>query len=146
MKKERVLFICTGNSARSQIAEGYLRHIASDRFEVFSAGLKPRPIHPLAIEVMDEIGVDIRDQSSKDVMKYLGKETFHHTIFVCQKAEQNCPRIYPFALQTHSWPFEDPTASDSESETGLRKFRTVRDRIIERIAEWLSAPARGAMR
>lgn len=119
------------------MAEGYLRHIASDRFEVFSAGLEPRPIHPLAIEVMDEIGVNIRNQSSKDVKKYLGKESFHHAIFVCQKAEQYCPRIYPFALQTHSWPFEDPALFKDNQEGKLQKFSEVRDQIIARITCWI---------
>jgi arsenate reductase (thioredoxin) len=137
MKKERVVFICTGNSARSQMAEGYLRHIASDRFEVFSGGLEPRPIHPFAIEVMDEIGIDIRSQSSKDIKRYLGKETFHHAVFVCQRAEQNCPRIYPFAMQTQSWPFEDPALAIGNQESKFQKFREVRDQIIARITSWV---------
>ena len=84
--KQNVLFLCTGNSCRSQMAEGFLRKYAGDRFEVFSAGLDPKPIHQLAIQVMDEVGVDIAEQQSKGVDTVLGKQSFTHAIFVCHQA------------------------------------------------------------
>jgi len=85
MKKQKVIFICTGNSARSQMAEGYLRHVGAEHFDVFSAGLEPRPVHVLARKVMEEIGIDIQGQESKSITRFLGKESFHHAIFVCKK-------------------------------------------------------------
>ena len=85
---------------------------------------------------MEEIGIDIQGQESKSITRFLGKESFHHAIFVCKKAEQNCPHIYPFALKTYSWPFEDPASDSLALETSMEKFREVRDQIISKIDEW----------
>ncbi len=138
---QKVLFLCTGNSCRSQMAEGFLRKYAGDRFEVFSAGLDPRPVHPLAVRVMDEIGIDISGQQSKGVDTVLGKQSFKHAIFVCQDAEENCPSIYPFALEKLSWPFEDPAAFEGTEEATVANFREIRDQINKKIQEWLKPPA-----
>ncbi len=135
--KQNVIFLCTGNSCRSQMAEGFLRRYAGDRFDVYSAGLEPRPIHPMAIQVMDEIGVDISGQLSKGVDTVLGKLSFKYAVFVREQAERNCPRIYPFALQTLSWPFDDPSAFSGADEEKLKKYREIRDQIDSRIKGWL---------
>ncbi len=132
-----VLFLCTGNSCRSQMAEGWLRHLADDRFEALSAGLEPREIHPLAMSVMEEIGIDIRSQRSKSVSEFLGRRSIACAIFVCAAAEKNCPTIYPFAVQRLSWPFEDPAAFVGSEEERHAKFREVRDQVGEKISQWL---------
>src|SRR5687768_3643344 len=100
MTRQAVLFLCTGNSARSQMAEAFLRHLASDRFDAHSAGLKPNPIHPLTHRVMAEIGIDTSGQVAKPTDRFLGKMPIHDAIIVCEKAHEHCPRIYPFALKT----------------------------------------------
>ena len=123
------------------MAEGFLRKYAGDRFEVFSAGLDPRPVHPLAVEVMDEIGIDISGQQSKGVDTVLGKQSFKHAIFVCRHAEENCPSIYPFALEKLSWPFEDPDAFEGTEDVTVANFREIRDQINKKIQEWLKPPA-----
>lgn len=132
----RVLFLCTGNSARSQMAEGLLRHFAGNHFEVYSAGLEPKTVNPYAIQAMQEIGLDISGQKSKSVMEYLGRVHMGTVITVCSNAEANCP-IFPFTTQRLYWPFEDPAAFiGTEAET-LAKFREMRDQISERIQAWL---------
>ena len=135
MAKPVVLFLCTGNSARSQSAEALLKRHAPDRFEVCSAGLNPQGINPFAIQVLNEVGIDISDQRSKSVSEFLGKVAITHAIFVCASAEEKCPSIYPFALNKHSWPFDDPAACDAEKPD---EFRRIRDEIDARICEWLS--------
>ncbi|MBI2431756.1 MAG: arsenate reductase ArsC [Candidatus Hydrogenedentes bacterium] len=137
-EKPTVLFLCTCNSARSQMAEGLLRHLAGERFEVCSAGLEPKPVHPLAVAAMKALGIDISKQESKDAKTYLGRKTIHHAIFVCAEAEKNCPRIYPFALQVHSWPLPDPAAVKGCEESRLRAFCQVRDQMEGRITQWLN--------
>lgn len=91
----RVLFLCTGNSARSQIAEAFLRKYAGDRFDVHSAGLKPAGVNPFTIQTLQEVGIDISDQTSKGVDAYLGKVLFHYLITVCDDADKNCPTVWP---------------------------------------------------
>jgi arsenate reductase (thioredoxin) len=95
MEKQRVIFLCTGNSCRSQMAESFLRTYAGQHFEVFSAGLEPKPINPLTIQVMDEIGFDISGQTSKNVSVYLGNVHFQYLITVCDDADKNCLAIWP---------------------------------------------------
>ena len=136
-KRQTVLFLCTGNSARSQMAEALLRRYAGDRFDVFSAGLQPRSIHPLTLQVLSEIGIDTGTLRSKGVDEFLGKMSIHHAIVVCAKAQQSCPRLYPFALGVLYWPFEDPAALDGSPEEKLAKFREVRDQIDDQIHNWL---------
>ena len=97
MRKQAVLFLCTGNSARSQMAEAILKAEAGDRFDVYSAGMEPRPeIHPLTIEVMREVGLDLGGQYPKSISDFLGKVAIHHPIAVCAAAEGQCPRVWPF--------------------------------------------------
>jgi arsenate reductase len=138
MTREKVIFLCTGNSCRSQMAEGFLRHMAGDRFEVFSAGLEPRELNPLAVKVMAERNIDISGQQSKSIENYLGRESFQHAIFVCRKAEENCPSAYPFALTKYSWSFDDPAATTGDESTRVAGFRRVRDEIEKKIHAWLT--------
>jgi arsenate reductase (thioredoxin) len=123
MSKPTVLILCTGNSARSQMAEGLLRHDAGDRFEVYSAGTKPTVVRPEAIAVMAEIGIDISGHRSKSVDEFAGRD-LDYVITVCDNAREACP-IFPAKTQRLHWPFEDPAT--------LEDFRKVRDQIRERI-------------
>lgn len=136
MEKERVLFLCTGNSARSQMAEALLRKMAGDRFEVHSAGLDPSVIHPMTIQVLQEIGIDASGQYAKPLTTYLGKVHFSYLITVCSKAEQRCP-IFPGIGQRQHWPFDDPAAFEGSEHDKLEFFRQVRDQIEIRIRQWL---------
>ena len=136
MEKVKVLFLCTGNSARSQMAEAFLRRYAGDRFEVFSAGLEPQGINPFARKVMEEIGFDLSGQYSKDVAQFLGHFHFGYVITLCAQAEERCP-IFPGASIRLHWPFEDPAAFRGTEEQKLNKFREVRDQILVRIESWL---------
>lgn len=137
-QKNRVLFLCTGNSARSQMAEAFLRRYAGEHFEVFSAGLEPKPINPLTIQVMAEIGFDISNQTSKSVSVFLGKVLIQRLITVCDQAEKNCPVSWPGVNQKLHWSFEDPAAFEGTQEEKLAKFRQVRDQIDLKIRSWLS--------
>jgi arsenate reductase (thioredoxin) len=129
--KKRVLILCTGNSARSQMAEGLLRHDAGDRFDVFSAGVEPSQVRPLAIEAMREVGIDISDQRSKSVDEFSGQE-FDYVITVCDNANQRCP-IFPGKTQRIHWSFEDPAAAKGDAAAQLGVFRRVRDQIKEKL-------------
>ena len=133
----RVLFLCTSNSARSQMAEAFLRKYGGEQFEAFSAGLEPKNIHPLAIQVMQEIGVDISGQTAKGIEIYLGKMFFHYLITVCDDAEKNCPTFWPGVNQRLHWSFEDPAAFEGTEEEKLEKFRAIRDQIEQHIKDWL---------
>jgi arsenate reductase len=137
MNKRKVLFLCTGNSARSQMAEAFLRAYGGDFYEAYSAGLQPRPINPYAIQVMKEIGIDISGQTSKGVEVYLGKQFFQYLITVCDRAEQNCPSVWPGVNYKLHWSFEDPAAFEGTPDEKLEKFRQVRDLIEEAIKDWL---------
>ena len=133
MSKPNVLILCTGNSCRSQIAEGYLRHLAGDRFDVHSAGMSPKDdVHPLAVEVMAEDGVDISAQRPKDISEFLGRIAVRYLVVVCDKANETCPRIFPGMLNRLYWPFDDPDGK------GIEEFRRVRDEIKQRIQSWLA--------
>ncbi|MDF1837959.1 MAG: metalloregulator ArsR/SmtB family transcription factor [Planctomycetota bacterium] len=138
MERPTVLFLCTHNSARSQMAEALLRLRAGDRFEVYSGGLKPRGIHPLTLEVLQEIGVDTGELQCKDLGQLLGKVAIHHAIIVCESANSDCPRLHPFARHQHYWPFPDPVDEPGDRETQLALFRQVRDAIDARIQTWLA--------
>jgi arsenate reductase len=135
MTKPKVLFLCTGNSARSQMAEGFLRQYAGDRFEVFSAGLEPGSINPLTIQVMEEKGVGMSGYYSKGLDHFLGKVHFAYLITVCSRADEKCP-IFPGMGQRLHWPFEDPTAFQGSPEEKLAKFRQVRDEIEAKVKEF----------
>ena len=129
--KPKVLFLCTGNSARSQMAEGYLRHVAGDEFEAMSAGIEPKELNPLAIEAMNEIGIDISRQTSKDVVKLLGQH-IPYVVTVCDNARERCP-IFPRTFKFLHWSFEDPAAAQGSHEEKMAVFRRVRDEIAHRI-------------
>jgi arsenate reductase (thioredoxin) len=135
--KTRVLFLCTGNSARSQMAEAFLRHYASDQFEAYSAGLEPKGMNPLTVKVMAEIGMDISGQKSKSVTEYLGKQLIQILVTVCDHAEKNCPTTWPGINQKLHWSFEDPATAEGSEEEKLQKFREVRDLLDQKIQNWL---------
>ncbi len=138
MESTRVLFLCTGNSARSQMAEAFLRKYGGDRFEAHSAGLEPKGINPLTVRVMNEAGVDMSGQASKGVETYLGKLHFHYLITLCDDAEKNCPATWPGVNQRLHWSFEDPGAFEGSDQEKLAKFREVRDRIEDQIKSWIA--------
>jgi arsenate reductase len=135
MSKRRVLILCTGNSARSQMAEGLLRHLAGDSFEVFSAGVAPTRVRPEAIEVLAEIGIDISHQQSKSVDEFLGRE-FDYVITVCDNANEQCP-AFPGRTKRIHWSFEDPAAIEGDETVRLTAFRTARDQIAERLRDFI---------
>jgi arsenate reductase len=131
----RVLFLCTHNSARSQMAEGLLRHLGGDRFEVMSAGTEATQVRPLAVRAMAEVGVDISGQESKTLKRYLG-EPFNYVITVCDDANEACP-YFPGAKNRLHWSLEDPSRAEGSEEERLAIFRRVRDEIREHIEQEL---------
>jgi arsenate reductase (thioredoxin) len=134
--KTKVLFLCTGNSCRSQMAQAWLRTLAGDRFEGYSAGLEPHDIHPMTIQVMEETGVDMSGYRSKHLDEYKGKIDFDYLITVCGDADERCPYFPGMGIRIH-WPFEDPPAFEGPQEEKLALFRKVRDQIKAKIEEWL---------
>jgi arsenate reductase (thioredoxin) len=134
--KTRVLFLCTGNSARSQMAEALLRRDCGALFEVHSAGLAPKEIHPYTRQVLAEVGIDMADQYAKDLSIYLGRVHFGYVITVCSRAEEQCP-IFPGMSIRLYWPFDDPAAAVGSEEELLAVFRRVRDEIEARVIAWL---------
>lgn len=137
MNKKRVLFLCTCNSARSQMAEAFLRKYGGEEFEPHSAGLEPKGLNPLTVRVMSEVGVDVSNQTSKGVDVYLGKVLFQYLITVCDDADKNCPTVWPGISNRMHWSFQDPAAVEGTEEEKLAKFREVRDLIEKKIKEWL---------
>ena len=137
MKKANVLFICTGNSVRSQMAEAFLRKYAGDKFEAYSAGIRPVGIAPFTERVMEEIGISLEGHHSKHVDEYIGKIDFTYLITVCANAEKQCP-VFPGSGKRIHWNLEDPAVQKGTEEKILRKFREVHDQIDKRIKEWLS--------
>ncbi len=135
--KDSVLFLCTNNSCRSQMAEALLRRHTGHRFEVFSAGLRPREIHPLTYRVMAEIGIDISGQRPKGFREFFRRVSVGYAIIVCERFQSECPRLFPGALEILYWPFDDPAAATGSEEEQLDRFREVRDQIDERIRSWL---------
>jgi arsenate reductase len=135
--KAKVLFLCTGNSARSQMAEGFLRHYAGAEFEAYSAGLEPKGLNPLTVKAMQEIGVDVSGQHSKNVREYLGFVNFAYLIIVCGDAEEKCPTVFVGVSKRMFWPFDDPAAAQGSEAEKLAEFRRVRDEIGLKVREWL---------
>ena len=141
MRKQKVLFLCTQNSARSQMAEAFLRHHAGDRFEVYSAGCNPsNEINTYAMWVMEEIGIDISDQFPKGLRTYMGKVGFNYSIIVCARAEKDCPKTFPSVGTRLVWIFDDPRAEDVPAGEMLNTFREIRDEIEQKILDWLEHP------
>lgn len=136
MLSPRVLFLCTGNSARSQMAEALLRKHGGARFEAYSAGIEPSVINPFTVRALGEVGIDASGQWAKPLRFFLGKMHFDYVITVCSNAEERCP-VFPGAAIRLHWPFEDPAAASGSDEEKLAKFRAVRDQIEARIQAWL---------
>lgn len=132
-EKSRVLFICTHNSARSQMAEGFIRHFYSDLYDASSGGTEPSGINPFAIQVMDEIGIDISGHESKSVKQFLDEE-FDHVVTVCDQANEACP-FFPGAKNAIHKGFQDPTLAEGTDEEIMAVFRKVRDEIKKWIEE-----------
>jgi arsenate reductase len=137
--REKVLFLCTANACRSQMAEGILRQYGGHRFEVFSAGVAPRPIPPLTVEVMREIGVDIGRQKPKSVMTLIGRKHFDYLITVCPVAETHTP-VFPGVTRRVHWPMDDPLKATGSKQARLAVFRRVRDELLEKIRDWIGEP------
>lgn len=135
MAKPKVLFLCTGNSCRSQMAEGLLRDLAGDRFDAASAGTHPAGLNPRAVEVMIEIGIDISGQRSKPVDEFLA-QPFDYVITLCDTARDACP-VFPGAASRLHWSFQDPAAAQGSTGERLAVFRRVRDQIAARIQSFL---------
>jgi arsenate reductase len=140
--RPRVLILCTGNSARSQMAEGLLRRLGGMRYEVFSAGTKPVGLNPLAIEAMREVGIDISAQRSKSVAEFSGQE-FATVITVCDNAAEECP-VFPGAPQRVHWSVTDPAAVSGTREEKLGAFRKVRDELERHIQSFVNSVINGA--
>lgn len=141
MKPQRVLILCTGNSARSQMAEGLLRTIGGERFEVFSAGVKPSAVRPEAIQAMKEIGIDISGHRSKSVDEFAGQQ-FDAVITVCDNAKETCP-LFPGKTQRIHQSFQDPPApGESSAEETISIFRRVRDEIQEWMNRFVASSAK----
>jgi arsenate reductase len=141
MNKVKVLFMCTGNSARSQIAESLLRRYAGDKFDVYSAGLEPKGINPYTKQVMQEIGITLEGHYAKHLREYMGKLNFGFLITVCADAEEKCPATFPGVSHRLHWSFDDPAAFIGSDEEKLQKFRDVRERIDQKIKDWLTNPS-----
>jgi arsenate reductase (thioredoxin) len=136
--KIKVLFLCTHNSARSQMAEAFLNHMGSDKFEAYSAGLEPKDINTYTKQVMSEIGIDISSQYPKALRDFMGKTHFGYLITVCAQAEDRCPSTFPGMGKRLFWDFEDPDSFAGSEEEKLSKFREIRDQIRHKIEQWLS--------
>jgi arsenate reductase len=139
MVKPKVLFLCTQNSCRSQMAEGFLRHLAGDRFEAASAGSQATRVNPDTVRVMKEIGIDISAHQSKDVSEFLG-QSFTYVVRVCDRAKATCP-IFPGAFRYFDWGLDDPAAAQGTDDERLAVFRRVRDEIERRVQEFVAKEA-----
>jgi arsenate reductase (thioredoxin) len=138
----RVLFVCTHNSARSQMAEGFLRHLGGDAVEAASAGTEPGELHPLAVDVMAEAGIDISGQRAKAVDDFV-QQRFDYVITVCDDAREACP-FFPGAARRLHWSLPDPSAASGSREERLSVFQAVRDEVRRRVEEFLTDGTQGA--
>jgi len=136
-EKTKVLFVCTHNSARSQMAEGFLRRLGGDAIEATSAGTEPGELHPLAVEVMAEEGIDISGQHAKSVDDFV-QQRFDYVITVCDDANESCP-IFPNALHRLHWSFPDPSMAGGTHEECLAVFRQVRDGVKARVEQFVAS-------
>ena len=132
-----MLFLCTNNSVRSQIAAAFLRK-HSDEFDVFSAGTLPADmVHPFAVQTMNELGIDISRERPRHVSEYLGRLVPAYVVVVCKEAEEHCARTWPGSVNRLFWPFDDPTVIDGADEERLAAFRKTRDEIAARVRSWV---------
>ena len=136
MTRRRVLFLCTHNSARRQMAEGFLRALAADRCEVASAGTEATRVHPLAVRAMAEVGIDLGAHTSKTLDRFVA-EPWDYVITVCDSASERCP-VFPARTTRLHWSFEDPSRAEGTDEERLRTFRRARDQLLERIRAWIA--------
>ena len=138
MKKERVLFVCTHNSARSQMAEAFLNSLAGERFEAESAGLEPGELNPLVMQVMREVGFDLQENKAESVFDFFKQgRLYNHIIYVCEReTEEKCP-LFPGIGKAHSWPFPDPAKLNGSHEEKLEQARKIRDEIKSKIENWI---------
>ncbi|MDX2163416.1 MAG: arsenate reductase ArsC [bacterium] len=134
----KVLFLCTGNSARSQMAEAFLRTLGGDRYESYSAGMEAKGLHPMTVQVMAEVSIDVSQQQSKSIKEYMGRMTFDDAIIVCRKAEDDCPKLSADARRIHRWLFEDPVRAEGTDDEKLARFREIRNQIEARIKLWVA--------
>ncbi len=139
--KTKVLFICTGNAVRSQMAEGFLRQYAGDRCEVYSAGVEPTAIDPRAVAVMDEIGISLAGQTSNDLRTYLAQKHFGYVVTLCDYAESRCPTSWLLAQNHLHWDILDPAKAEGTEEEILHSFREARDQLNSKIEAWLAEQA-----
>lgn len=136
----RVLFVCTGNSARSVMAEALLRHHGGDRFEVFSAGTEPKGVNPLTLRILAEAGIDASFARSKSVTEFLG-QPFDYVVTVCDQARQTCP-VFPGVHESLHWGYEDPAAAVGTEEERLAVFRKVFIQMSERVLQFATLTRR----
>jgi len=142
MSRKNVIFLCVHNSARSQIGEALLRHYAGDRYEVVSAGMKTTSeVHPLALQVLEEKGIDTQNLYSKSVREFMGRHDFEHAIIVCRKLEEDCPSFNADARYIHRWLVDDPAAVTGSEDEQLAAFREARDKLDSRMQLWLEETA-----
>lgn len=140
-----IIVLCTGNSARSQMAAGFLEREAAGRFPVYSAGTEPaEAVHPLAIRVMQEKGIDLSGRKPRHLRDFLGVVPVHTIAIVCDGAAKSCPAIWPGAQERLLWPLEDPAAAAGDEQARLAKFRQIRDALEEKVAAWMAAGGLGA--
>lgn len=141
--KLEVLFVCSHNSARSQMAEGWLKHLAEDQFNVASAGVEPGVLNPLSVRAMAEVGIDLSQNRAEGIATYLGRRRVDYLIVVCDKASQTCPRVWPGVCERLDWSFDDPSAAQGSEEERLAVFRRVRDEIRASVEEWIASSRDG---
>jgi arsenate reductase len=136
--KQSVLFLCTGNACRSQMAEALLRYRSPQRFTALSAGIEPKEnVHPMTLRVLGELGIDTSGLRPKSSTEFLGRVRVTYAVIVCERAQQACPKFFPFTLQNYYWPFEDPAAVEGTELEKLEAFRKTRDEIDNRIKQFL---------
>lgn len=140
--KPKVLFICTGNAVRSQMAEGFLKHYAGDQYEVYSAGVEPKEIDPRAVAVMEEMGISLAGQISEDLRTYLGQKHFGYVFTLCDYAESRCPTTWLLAQNHYHWDILDPAKVEGTDQEILNSFRAARDQLDAQITAWLAAQNR----
>jgi arsenate reductase (thioredoxin) len=141
INNQLVLILCTGNSCRSQMAEAFLRKYQGDKYEVASAGTDPKPVvHPLAVKVMAEVGIDISRARPKAIRDFLGRAPVRHLLIVCNNANNTCPRIWPGTYSRKYMPFDDPADAEGSEEQKLVLFRRVRDEIEQMMKVWKPDP------
>lgn len=137
----RVLFLCSANSARSQMAEALLRKYGEDKYKAYSAGIESKGVNPLTIKVMEEMGIDMSKHRSKPLSEYLGILDFDYMISVCANADEKCPLVLPGVGKRLQWFFDDPSAEEGTEENRMQEFRRIRNQIEEKIQDWLSKQA-----